>query len=44
MTNLLPYFAGFVSVLFILGFLFAIGEKIGNNISKEQKEKIKQND
>lgn len=44
MTNLLPYFATFISIIFTIGFLFSIGEKIGNNISKEQKQKHRKND
>jgi hypothetical protein len=40
-TTSLPYFAAFISIIFIVGFLFALGEKIGNNIGKEEKQKLK---
>lgn len=44
MSNLveyLPYFTGFISVLFVVGFLFALGEKFASDLDKDQKEKLK---
>jgi hypothetical protein len=37
----IPYFAGLISVLFIIGFLFALGEKVASDLDKDQREKIK---
>lgn len=40
LVDFIPYFAGFISVLFVIGFLFALGEKFANDLDKDQKEKI----
>lgn len=41
LVDFMPYFAGFISVLFVVGFLSALGEKFASDLDKDQKEKLK---
>ena len=41
LVDFIPYFAVFISVLFAIGFLFALGEKFASDLDKDQKEKLK---
>ena len=41
LVDFMPYFAGFISVLFLIGFLSALGEKFASDLYKDQKEKLK---
>lgn len=42
LVDLIPYFAAFISLLFLVAIGLTLGERIASDIDKSQKEKIKQ--